>query len=72
MDIYKYKTVSEMYNALRKKGVRVPLQMCRAIEGEMKRKNLSFPEAFKKLVDNKVVILLDTFLLTDHMKLLEN
>ena len=57
MDICKYKSVGEWYEDAKSKGYLIPLPMCHGLDQLMKKRGLSFEDAYSLLLDSKKIIL---------------
>ena len=58
-----YETVSAWYSDAKQDGWRVPLELCRGVGQVMKRDDVSFADAFSKLVrEGKIVLIEKTYI----------
>jgi len=58
MDILKYESVGEWYEDAKSKGYLIPLPMCLGLAQLMKKRSLSFQDAYSFLLDKKKIILI--------------
>lgn len=59
MNLSKHETANGWRSAMHEKGYSVPITLCQTIEKIMKKEKTSFPEAYKKIEDRKLISVRD-------------
>lgn len=59
-NIKEYKTTGEWFRDMKKENYSIPLSMCHGLDIAQQKFNLSFSEAFRLLLERKIIIKSDS------------